>query len=205
MFSIEGRSAGGLLIGASINQAPELFRVALLGRPFVDVFTTMTDSSIPLTSGEWIEWGNPNEEKYEQYMLSYSPVNNVQKGKKYPSCWLTAGLHDRKCCKTLIIMFIDAPLTLSLSILLLISQHFTARVGYWEPLKMAATLRHTNPYNPYPVLYNIDLEEGHFDAGDRYKSLNETAADYAFLLGELGLTKPIDYKHKDESTYSMVM
>ena len=53
--------------------------------------------------------------------------------------------------------------------------------------------------------YNIDLEEGHFDAGDRYKSLNETAADYAFLLGELGLTKPIGYKHKDESTYSMVM
>ena len=69
---------------------------------------------------------------------------------------------------------------------------------------MAATLRHTNPYSKYPVLYNIDLEEGHFDAGDRYKSLNETAADYAFLLGELGLTKPINYG-REELSYSMVM
>jgi len=111
MLSNEGRSAGGLLIGASINQAPELFRVALLGRPFVDAFTTMTDSSIPLTSGEWIEWGNPNEEKYSQYMLSYSPVNNVQKGKRYPSCWLTAGLHDRKYAFLLAFFLFDQQMT----------------------------------------------------------------------------------------------
>eukprot|EP00571_Detonula_confervacea_P015724 CAMPEP_0172298280 /NCGR_PEP_ID=MMETSP1058-20130122/1010_1 /TAXON_ID=83371 /ORGANISM="Detonula confervacea, Strain CCMP 353" /LENGTH=739 /DNA_ID=CAMNT_0013007543 /DNA_START=470 /DNA_END=2686 /DNA_ORIENTATION=- len=94
MLSCEGRSAGGLLIGASINQAPELFRVAILGVPFVDVAVTMTDSSIPLTSGEWIEWGNPNEEKYFQYMMDYSPMNNVQEGKTYPACWVTGGLHD---------------------------------------------------------------------------------------------------------------
>ena len=65
MLSCEGRSAGGLLIGASINQAPELFKCAILGVPFVDVAVTMTDSTIPLTSGEWVEWGNPNEEKYQ--------------------------------------------------------------------------------------------------------------------------------------------
>ena len=94
MLSCEGRSAGGLLIGAAINQAPELFRCAILGVPFVDVASTMTDSTIPLTSGEWVEWGNPNEEKYFQYMMEYSPMNNVQKGHKYPSCWLTGGLHD---------------------------------------------------------------------------------------------------------------
>lgn len=57
-LSCEGRSAGGLLIGASINQAPELFKCAILGVPFVDVSVTMTDSTIPLTSGEWVEWGN---------------------------------------------------------------------------------------------------------------------------------------------------
>eukprot|EP00536_Pseudo-nitzschia_multiseries_P001001 jgi/Psemu1/179995/e_gw1.12.161.1 len=94
LLSIEGRSAGGMLVGSSINQAPELFRVAILGVPFVDVVSTMTDSTIPLTSGEWVEWGNPNEEKYFRYMMDYSPMNSVRSGAKYPSCWLTGGLHD---------------------------------------------------------------------------------------------------------------
>lgn len=93
LLSCEGRSAGGLLIGASVNQAPELFKMALLGVPFVDVVPTMIDASIPLTSAEWEEWGNPNEEKYHEYMMEYSPINNVQKA-KYPSCLLTGGLHD---------------------------------------------------------------------------------------------------------------
>ncbi|VEU40604.1 unnamed protein product [Pseudo-nitzschia multistriata] len=94
LLSIEGRSAGGMLVGSSINQAPELFRVAILGVPFVDVVATMTDSTIPLTSGEWVEWGNPNEEKYFDYMMEYSPMNSVRSGARYPSCWLTGGLHD---------------------------------------------------------------------------------------------------------------
>ena len=85
----QGRSAGVLLIGASINQAPETFGVAILGVPFVDVAATMVDSSIPLTTNEWEEWGNPNEEKFFDYMMEYSPMNNVQKGVKYPACLLT--------------------------------------------------------------------------------------------------------------------
>ena len=93
-LSIEGRSAGGLLIGASINQAPELYNVAILGVPFVDVVCTMIDSTIPLTCPEWEEWGNPNEEAYFDYMMSYSPINNVKKNATYPSCLLTGGLHD---------------------------------------------------------------------------------------------------------------
>lgn len=94
LLSCEGRSAGGMLIGASINQAPDLFRCAILGVPFVDVVGTMIDATIPLTTGEWVEWGNPNEEKYFKAMKEYSPMNNVQPGVKYPSCWLTGGLHD---------------------------------------------------------------------------------------------------------------
>lgn len=83
-----------MLIGASINQAPELFRCAILGVPFVDVVGTMLDASIPLTAAEWVEWGNPNEEKFFNYMMEYSPMDNVQSGVQYPSCWLTGGLHD---------------------------------------------------------------------------------------------------------------
>lgn len=93
LLSCEGRSAGGLLIGASINQAPELFKVAVLGVPFVDVVPTMIDASIPLTMVEYEEWGNPNEEKYHKYMMEYNPITNVQNA-KYPACLLTGGLHD---------------------------------------------------------------------------------------------------------------
>ena len=94
LLSCEGRSAGGLLIGASINIAPELFRVAILGVPFVDVVPTMIDASIPLTAGEWEEWGNPNEIKYFQYMMDYTPTLNVKVNTTYPACLLTGGLHD---------------------------------------------------------------------------------------------------------------
>eukprot|EP00585_Thalassiosira_rotula_P011226 CAMPEP_0196159548 /NCGR_PEP_ID=MMETSP0910-20130528/46377_1 /TAXON_ID=49265 /ORGANISM="Thalassiosira rotula, Strain GSO102" /LENGTH=895 /DNA_ID=CAMNT_0041424469 /DNA_START=409 /DNA_END=3097 /DNA_ORIENTATION=+ len=93
-LSCEGRSAGGLLVGASLNQQPELFRAAILGVPFVDVACTMIDASIPLTVAEWEEWGNPNEERYFDYMMSYCPMQNVKDEAVYPSCLITGGLHD---------------------------------------------------------------------------------------------------------------
>lgn len=96
LLSIEGRSAGGMLIGACINQAPHLFKAAILGVPFVDVVATMIDSRIPLTTNEWEEWGNPNEEKYFQYMMEYCPMQNVKHGATYPSCLLTCGLNDSR-------------------------------------------------------------------------------------------------------------
>ena len=83
-----------MLIGSSINQAPELFKAAILGVPFVDVLCTMLDASIKLTTNEWDEWGNPSEEKYFQYMKEYCPMQNVQKGAKYPACLLTCGFND---------------------------------------------------------------------------------------------------------------
>lgn len=92
-LAIEGRSAGGLLVGSVVNMRPDLFRAVIAGVPFVDIMNTMCDPSIPLTTLEWEEWGNPNEWKYFDYMLSYSPYDNVRR-MPYPDLLITAGLHD---------------------------------------------------------------------------------------------------------------
>ncbi|MFN3640107.1 MAG: S9 family peptidase [Flavobacterium sp.] len=88
-----GGSAGGLLMGAVINMAPELYKGVIASVPFVDVVTTMLDDSIPLTTGEYDEWGNPNEKEYYQYMKSYSPYDNVS-AKEYPNLLVMTGFHD---------------------------------------------------------------------------------------------------------------
>ena len=88
-----GGSAGGLLIGAIININSELYHGVLAAVPFVDVVTTMLDDTIPLTTGEYDEWGNPNELKYYNYMKSYSPYDNIEE-KDYPNMLVTTGLHD---------------------------------------------------------------------------------------------------------------
>ena len=89
----EGGSAGGLLIGAVVNMAPELWKGTIAAVPFVDVVTTMLDASIPLTSNEWDEWGNPEEKKYYDYMLSYSPYDQVE-DQIYPNMLVTSGFFD---------------------------------------------------------------------------------------------------------------
>ncbi|XP_004497260.1 uncharacterized protein [Cicer arietinum] len=90
---IDGRSAGGLLIGGVLNMRPDLFKTAVAGVPFVDVVTTMLDPTIPLTTSEWEEWGDPRKEEFYFYMKSYSPVDNV-KAQDYPHILVTAGLND---------------------------------------------------------------------------------------------------------------
>lgn len=88
-----GGSAGGLLMGAVMNFEPQLFNGVVAQVPFVDVVTTMLDEEIPLTTGEYDEWGNPNDEEYYHYMKSYSPYDNVE-AKDYPNALITTGLHD---------------------------------------------------------------------------------------------------------------
>lgn len=88
-----GGSAGGLLISAVVNMEPDLWKGAITAVPFVDVVTTMLDPSIPLTSNEWDEWGDPREEEYYHYMLSYSPYDQIEK-KKYPNILVTSGFFD---------------------------------------------------------------------------------------------------------------
>ncbi len=92
-LAIMGGSAGGLLVGACVNMRPDLFNVVLAIVPFVDVVNTMMDESLPLTTQEWEQWGNPKEENYYKYMLSYSPYDNI-KATKYPNILATGGIND---------------------------------------------------------------------------------------------------------------
>ncbi|MFO0284350.1 MAG: S9 family peptidase [Acidobacteriota bacterium] len=90
---IEGGSAGGLLMGAVVNLRPDLFRAVHAAVPFVDVMNTMMDATLPLTVGEYLEWGNPNEKQAHDYMKSYSPYDNLEK-RAYPAILVTTSLHD---------------------------------------------------------------------------------------------------------------
>jgi oligopeptidase B len=91
---IQGGSAGGLLMGAAVNQSPETFKAAIVQVPFVDVMNTMIDDTLPLTTGEWIEWGNPRDDKKAwDYMYSYSPYDNI-KAQKYPNMLVEVSLND---------------------------------------------------------------------------------------------------------------
>ncbi len=94
-ITIEGGSAGGLLMGAVSNMRPDLFKAVILNVPFVDVMNTMLDDKLPLTTGEYVEWGNPNKKTYFNYMMSYSPYDNV-KAQNYPHMFFFTGLNDTR-------------------------------------------------------------------------------------------------------------
>jgi oligopeptidase B len=156
-----GGSAGGLLIGAVANRAPELFTALVAEVPFVDCVTTMLDDTLPLTVGEWEEWGNPiaDEDAYRR-MLRYSPYDNVRghgddgSERTYPDLFVTAGLND-------------------------------PRVSYWEPAKWVAKLRALSPSTR--VLLRTELGAGHGGPSGRYDAWKEEALVLAFLLDAFGL------------------
>jgi oligopeptidase B len=156
-----GGSAGGLLMGAVANLAPDLFRAIVAEVPFVDCLTTILDDTLPLTVLEWEEWGNPVEDP-EVYavMKAYSPYDNVrsvdQDGEavRYPDILATGGLSD-------------------------------PRVGFWEPAKWVAKLRTANSENR--VLLKTEMEAGHGGPSGRYDAWKDEAFVYAFILETLGL------------------
>ncbi|MFN0122767.1 MAG: S9 family peptidase [Blastocatellia bacterium] len=156
-LAITGGSAGGLLMGAVTNMRPDLFRVVMSYVPFVDVMNTMLDATLPLTVGEYLEWGNPSEKEAYTYMKSYSPYDNLEK-KAYPTMLVRTSLND-------------------------------SQVMYWEPAKYVAKLRTLKTDNNL-LLFKTRLEPGgHGGASGRYDRLRDTAFDYAFLLGQFGVTK----------------
>ena len=143
------------------TRRPDLFAALVAQVPFVDVLTTMLDADLPLTVGEWEEWGNPlaDETAYER-MLSYSPYDNVSgrnpdgSVRTYPRLLVTAGLND-------------------------------PRVSYWEPAKWVAKIRSLSPSTK--VLLRTEMGAGHGGPSGRYDAWKEEALVFAFLLDALGM------------------
>ena len=158
-LAIRGGSAGGLLMGAVMNLAPELFRCVVAEVPFVDALTTMLDATLPLTVGEWEEWGNPDESATAyRTMKSYSPYDNVRSlnedgsTRVYPHLFAAGGLND-------------------------------SRVGFWEPAKWVLKLRDANPAN---VAYlKTEMGAGHGGPSGRYEAWRDEAQVLAFILNEI--------------------
>ncbi|MGA2970028.1 MAG: S9 family peptidase [Acidimicrobiales bacterium] len=161
-LAARGGSAGGLLMGAVMNQAPELFRAVVAEVPFVDALTTMLDATLPLTVGEWEEWGDPDASAtVYRTMKGYSPYDNVVATnddgteRVYPHLFAAGGLND-------------------------------SRVGFWEPAKWVLKLRDTNAKN---VAYlKTEMGTGHGGPSGRYDAWREEAQILAFLLDEINPT-----------------
>lgn len=159
-LAAEGRSAGGLLMGAVANLDPAAFRVVLAGVPFVDALTTILDPSLPLTVGEWEEWGNPIEsEEIYRVMRSYSPYENVRDHVRYPAVFASTSLND-------------------------------TRVFFVEPAKWVQRLREAATNDPVsrPIVLRTQMVAGHAGKSGRYGAWDSRAEEYAFALGQLGVT-----------------
>jgi oligopeptidase B len=156
-----GASAGGLLMGAVVNMRPDLWTAVVAEVPFVDIVTTMSDTSLPLTVTEWEEWGDPvhDPDAYER-MLAYSPYDNIpadaSRAAEYPSMLVTAGLND-------------------------------PRVGYWEPAKWVAKLRSVGAgSDARPIVLKTELGAGHQGPSGRYDVWRDEARVQAFILMQMG-------------------
>ena len=149
-----GESAGGLLMGGIADQAPQDYAVIVAQVPFVDVLTTMLDSSIPLTTNEYDQWGNPNREADYKVMAKYSPYDNVR-ARAYPALFVSTGLWD-------------------------------SQVQYYEPTKWVARLR-ARKTDSNPLLFRINMEAGHGGKSGRFRSYQDQAEMFAFVLDRLGI------------------
>lgn len=170
-LAARGGSAGGLLMGAVANLAPDLFRAIVAEVPFVDCLTTILDETLPLTVLEWEEWGNPVEDPaIYDVMKSYSPYDNVRAAGptgdpvRYPDILATAGLSD-------------------------------PRVGFWEPAKWVAKLRAANPENR--ALLKTEMGAGHGGPSGRYDAWKDEAFVYAFVLDALGMGEVVPVPYPD--------
>ena len=161
-LAAEGRSAGGLLMGAILNLAPEKFRVVHAGVAFVDALTTILDPTLPLTVGEWEEWGNPLESaEIYQLMRSYTPYENIR-AVDYPAILATTGLNDTRV-------------------------YYVEPAKWVARLRETVT---SDPAER-PILLKTEMVAGHGGKTGRYDAWRETAFEIAFMLDQLGATEPV--------------
>ena len=161
-LSAEGRSAGGLLMGAVANLAPERFRAIIAGVPFVDALTTILDPSLPLTVGEWEEWGNPvDSAEVYQYMKEYTPYENV-KAVEYPAIFASTSLNDTR------VFFVEPA-------------KWIARLR--ETVTSDQTKR--------PIVFRCEMVAGHGGRSGRYAKWEQRADEMAWLLDQIGATELI--------------
>ena len=157
VLSAEGASAGGLLMGAVYTMGTNLFDIVQAGVPFVDVIATMSDETIPLTTGEWKEWGNPNTEKGYKDMIEYSPYDNLSPGVQYPPLLMTSGLYDPR------VQYWEPT-------------KFMAKLRYL-----------TSEFNDHRYFLKTNMHKGHFSNTDRYDQWKEAAEEVALMLKVLNL------------------
>ncbi|CAB4265420.1 unnamed protein product [Prunus armeniaca] len=172
---IDGGSAGGLLIGAVLNMRPDLFKAAVAEVPFVDVLTTMLDPTIPLTTSEWEEWGDPRKEEFYFYMKSYSPVDNV-KAQDYPTILVTAGLNEDFMGRAYWMLVAD-PMD---------ETQLYPRVMYSEPAKFVAKLRDMKT-DKNIIMFKCEFGAGHSSKSGRFEKLQEVAFAYTFIMKALDM------------------
>ena len=162
-LGLEGGSAGGLLVGAVLNLAPERFRVAHAAVPFVDALTTILQPELPLTVGEWEEWGNPLEDPaVYAAMRGYTPYENIR-AVEYPAVLATSSLHDTR-------VYVTEP-------------------AKWVA-RLRDTV--TNDPATRPVLLRTELSAGHGGRSGRYAAWEQVAWEWAFVLDQLGATARLD-------------
>ena len=158
-LSAEGRSAGGLLMGAVANLAPERFRAIIAGVPFVDTLTTILDPSLPLTVGEWEEWGDPlHDPDVYAYMKEYSPYENVR-AVEYPAIFASTSLNDTR------VFFVEP--------------------AKWVA-RLRETV--TSDQGERPILFRCEMVAGHGGRSGRYRKWEQRADELAWLLDQLGAT-----------------
>ena len=159
-LSAEGRSAGGLLMGGIANLAPERFRAVLAGVPFVDALTTILDPSLPLTVGEWEEWGDPlHDPEVYRYMKEYTPYENIQ-AVQYPAIFASTSLNDTR------VFFVEP--------------------AKWIA-RLRETV--TSDQAERPILFRCEMVAGHGGRSGRYRKWEQRADELAWLLDQIGATE----------------